>query len=85
MNISTRQSGKETVVTLAGRFTFSAHAAFRDVLVNHVEAMNSGGRVTFDLASVERCRVSAETSARKRPTAVSTTVRQTPSTATLSP
>lgn len=53
MNISTSQSGGETVVTLAGRFTFSAHATFRDVLVGHVEAMSSGGRVTFDLAGVE--------------------------------
>jgi anti-anti-sigma factor len=53
MNIHTSQSGGDTVVTLAGRFTFSAHTAFRDVLVNHVEAMDSGGRVTFDLAGVE--------------------------------
>jgi HptB-dependent secretion and biofilm anti anti-sigma factor len=53
MNISTHQSGGETIVALVGRFTFSAHATFRDVLVNHVEAMNSGGRVTFDLAGVE--------------------------------
>jgi anti-anti-sigma factor len=53
MNITTRQAGGETVVALSGRFTFSIRNAFRDVLTNQVETMNTGGCVVFDLAAVE--------------------------------
>lgn len=53
MNITTNQVDGETVIGLGGRFTFAAHPAFRDLLSAHVETMNGGGRVTFDLSAIE--------------------------------
>jgi HptB-dependent secretion and biofilm anti anti-sigma factor len=53
MNFNTSQNGGATVIALDGRFTFSVHTAFRELLVKHIESMSSGGSVTFDLSRTE--------------------------------
>jgi len=46
------EKGRSTVV-LRGRFTFAAHAAFREVLMQDLDRMVSDRILTLDLSSVE--------------------------------
>lgn len=42
-----------STVVLRGRFTFAAHAAFRDLLSLEAERITGGGTLAFDLSAVE--------------------------------
>jgi anti-anti-sigma factor len=53
MNITTKKDNDGITVALSGRFTFSDHTPFRDVLINQVELVGRNEKVTFDLSAVD--------------------------------